>query len=302
MRKFNPVAVHAHFGECGPAGLTLAKSLGVPLVVTFHGRDATITDEIASRSWRGREYLRGRAELIESAACVIAVSEFIRSKVIEQGFRQEQVITHYNGVDARLYTPVTIERAPFVLFVGRFVEKKGCYYLLSALSHLRRRRNVRAVLVGDGPLRSQLESYARAESIQAEFPGFAAPAQVRDWMNRAAVVVVPSVTGRDGDCEGLPTVVLEAQAMATPIIATRHSGIPEGVIDGETAMLVPEKDSSRLSEAIADVLDNPARARLMGEAGRRFVKQRFSIEAQVSGLEDIYERIRSERPGTMRVA
>src|SRR5215213_7959155 len=86
LEQYAPVAVHSHFGESGPPGLTIAKALGVPLIVTFHGKDAMVTDRENATSWRGREYMRRREQLATEAARFIAVSVPIRERLVAQGF------------------------------------------------------------------------------------------------------------------------------------------------------------------------------------------------------------------------
>ncbi len=296
LRERSPVLVHAHFGDCGPEGLAIGRSLAVPVIVTFHGRDATVGDDEFRKSWRGRAYLRRRKHLIANADIVIAVSEYIRSKLAAQGFDERRLVTHYNGIDVAGFVPEPLPREKIILFVGRFVEKKGCRFLLEAMARLKQAGVAsRAVLVGDGPLRSVLEAFAREQGLDAEFVGMQPLDKVTDWMNWSAVVAVPSVTAEDGDSEGLPTVILEAQAMATPVVATRHSGNAEGVREGETALLVPERDSVSLAEALRTILSAPERARAMGAAGRDFVVAHFSLEKQVAGLEELYLRARTDR-------
>jgi glycosyltransferase involved in cell wall biosynthesis len=176
------------------------------------------------------------------------------------------------------------------LFVGRLVEKKGCEYLIESMSLLERDGiSVTAVLIGDGPLRPDLERLASEAGANVQFKGFLPIDEVRRWMNRAAVVAVPSVTAANGDSEGLPTVILEAQAMGAAVVATRHSGNPEGVAEGSTAILVPERDAAALAAALRVFLSEPEKARAFGENGRRFVAENFEIGRQVAGLEDIYE-------------
>lgn len=294
LRRFGPALVHAHFGQSGPAALSLAEALGVPLVVTFHGNDATITAEEARRSWRGREYLRGRQRVIERAALFIAVSEFIRSRLLDQGYPADKVVTHYNGIDVDFFKRRTQEREPVVVFVGRFVEKKGCEYLLRALGKLTAQgKPVRGVLLGDGPLRPQIEQAARDSGAPVEFKGFLPLPEVRDWLGRASLVVVPSVTAANGDSEGLPTVILEAQAMGTPVVATRHAGNAEGVAEGRSALLVDERDVDGLAQAIRFLVDSPQTVEAFGAEGRVFVTANFSIASQVAGLERIYDRVRT---------
>jgi colanic acid/amylovoran biosynthesis glycosyltransferase len=293
LAEQRPVLVHAHFGTSGPTGLTIAEQLGIPLIVTFHGKDATMTAREAASSRRGREYLEHRDRLIAKCDRVIAVSDFIKQKVIEQGFHPDKVIVHRNGIDTDFFQPSQMTREPIILFVGRFVEKKGAEYLLQACKIIRDMGiSAKLVLIGDGPLRRRLEETARQTHLDVQFTGFLALDEVKVWLNKAMVVAVPSVTASNGDCEGLPTVVLEAQAMATPVVATRHAGIPEGVIDGKTALLVDERDARSLAEAISILIENPAEAARIGATAREFVRRHFDISSQVNGLETIYETIR----------
>jgi glycosyltransferase involved in cell wall biosynthesis len=293
LRIFQPTLVHAHFGQSGPAAIALADALEIPMIVTYHGQDATMTSEYARRSWRGREYLRGKEHVKQRASLILAVSDFIRARLIDQGFPADKVITHRNGIDVSAFQRSEGEREPVAVFVGRFVEKKGCEYLIRALGKLRDQGcDIRGILVGDGPLRPTLEQLAGQVGAKVEFTGFLALPEVRKWLGRACVAVVPSVTAADGNSEGLPTVILEAQAMGTPVVATRHAGNAEGLIEGKSALLVAERDVDGLAQALRFLWMNPAMVQSFGAAGRAFVESHFAIEAQVAGLERIYDRVR----------
>lgn len=293
LRRFAPTVVHAHFGTTGPSALALANALDVPLVVTYHGQDATITDEEASRTWRGREYLRGRGRVMQEAAVIIAVSDFIRGRLVAKGYPAGKVVTHRNGISLEAFRRSTQAREPVVVFVGRFVEKKGCAYLVKALALLRRQGcTAKGVLVGDGPDRSELERLAAESGADVSFTGFLGMPQVRDWLARASVVAVPSVTAANGDSEGLPTVILEAQAMGTPVVTTRHAGNAEGVSEGRSALVVAERDVEGLAGGLRFFLENADAVRTYGAAGRAFVESQFDIGTQAHGLERIYDRAR----------
>lgn len=295
LRKFQPRLVHAHFGLSGPSALALADALRVPLVVTYHGQDATITDDQARQSWRGREYLRGRNRVISRAALIIAVADYIRARLLAKGYPASKVVTHRNGINLQFFSRSDQRREAVVLFVGRFVEKKGCEFLLRALTHLRDvGQPTRGVLIGDGPMRPLLESLAAQVNLDVAFTGLLPLPQVRDWLGRASVVAVPSVTAADGDSEGLPTVILEAQAMGAPVVTTRHAGNAEGVIEGRTALLVDERDVVGLAKAIRHFIDRSDLVKEFGAAGRSFVEAKFDIAAQAQGLEVLYDRARSD--------
>jgi colanic acid/amylovoran biosynthesis glycosyltransferase len=290
LRRFRPRLVHAHFGQSGPAGLILADALGIPLVVTYHGQDATITEDQARRSWRGREFLRGKRHVMDRAARIIAVSDFIRSRLVENGYPARKIVTHRNGIDLEFFRRNGQARQPIVVFVGRFVEKKGAEFLVRALGLLRAQGvEARGILIGDGPLRPDLERIAGEVGADAVFAGFLPPIQVKEWLAKASVAAVPSVTASDGNSEGLPTVILEAQAMGTPVVATRHAGNAEGVDEGRSAILVDERDVEGLAEAIRTFVQDPARVESFGNHARRVVEARFSIGNQVTGLEKIYD-------------
>ena len=298
LARFRPSLVHAHFGLSGPAGLILARALDVPLVVTYHGQDATISDEDMHRSWRGREYLRGRAAVMREAGAIIAVSDFIRGRLLEKGYPPEKVTTHYNGIDVKFFQAARIEREAVIVFVGRFVEKKGCESLLRAAGLLQQRgAPIRLIVIGDGPLGPELRRLSSELGLDATFTGFLPSAEVRRHMGLASAVAVPSVTASNGDSEGLPTVILEAQALATPVIATRHAGNAEGVLEGRSALLVGERDVPALAEAMHHLISNPAAVQSFGDAGRRHVQDRFDLDRQVEGLERIYDRARHQYKG-----
>lgn len=293
LRPFAPTVVHSHFGTTGPSALAVAQELGVPLVVTYHGQDATLSDDEARKTWRGREYLRGRAKVMREAGVIVAVSDFIRGRLLAKGYPAEKVVTHRNGINLAEFRRLEGPREPVVVFVGRFVEKKGCEYLVEALALLRRQGcAARGVLVGDGPGRPRLEQLAARSGADVTFTGFRPLPEVREWLARASVVAVPSVTAANGDSEGLPTVILEAQAMETPVVATRHAGNAEGVAEGRSALIVGERDVEGLAGSLRHFLENPEAVRVFGAAGRAFVEAEFDIAVQARGLERIYDRAR----------
>jgi colanic acid/amylovoran biosynthesis glycosyltransferase len=150
-------------------------------------------------------------------------------------------------------------------------------------------------MIGAGPLEQQFREFALQNDLPCVFTGFLDIEGVRSWLGRARVVAVPSVTAQDGDSEGLPTILLEAQAMETPVVATFHSGIPEGVINGATAELVGERDVATLAEKLRTFLESPQKAADFGAAGRDFVRQNFNLITQVRGLETLYRDVRRSR-------
>src|SRR5512138_1331147 len=176
--------------------------------------------------------------------------------------------------------------APLVLSIGRFVAEKGHRHLLEAAALIERgKRGVHWVLVGEGELESQLRREASALGLESQvhFPGWRD--DVPDVLAVADVFVLPS------ENEGFGRVVVEAMAMACPVVATAVGGAPEIVRDGETGVLVPPSDPRALAEAVGSLLDDRARAARLGAAGRARAESRFSLTAHIDGVERVYAEV-----------
>jgi colanic acid/amylovoran biosynthesis glycosyltransferase len=294
LKKLRPVLLHAHFGFVGLRALPIARALGIPLLVTFHGCDATLSDEFfrTNRFYSGRVYLRRRGVLNERAILLIAVSNFIREEMIRQGFSASKIAVHYIGVDTNLFCPdASVKREPIVLFTGRLDEVKGCSYLIRAMARLQSiLPQVELVLIGDGSLRSELEQLAAEKLRKYRFLGFQPPEVVKHWMNRAAVFAMPSVRTPCGSEEGLPTVSLEAQAMRLPVVSFASGGIPEAVAHGVTGFLAPERDTEALTSNLRRLLVDPSLSARMGEEARERACTQFNVRTQTRKLEELYKQ------------
>lgn len=299
IKRLNPVLIHAQFGLSGALALPMTRSLRVPLIVHFRGADATIKDDYARFSslnhWL---YLQRREALKREARLFITVSRFIKDKLLEQGFPENKIVALYSGINVKDFTPdPNLPREPVVLFVGRLTEKKGCEYLIQAMGTVQAHYpEVKLVMIGDGPLRSQLETQARDLPGAVQFLGTQPAATVRQWMNRARLLVAPSVTAAHGDAEGLPNVVLEAQAMGLPVVSTTHAGIPEGVLHGETGFLAPERNAADLATYCLKLLHNPEQWQHFSQQGQIHVRTHFDRTKQVKILEELYKQIIDGKP------
>ena len=150
---------------------------------------------------------------------------------------------------------------------------------------------MRLIVIGEGPLRAPLQRQAGELGVKAQFLGAQGADEVAEWMRRAALLVAPSVTAHDGDAEGLPNVVVEGAASGIPVVATRHSGIPEAVADGETGFLVKEGDRAALAARIRALLEGADLRREMGFAARALAVERFDRVRQAVRLEAIYDEV-----------
>jgi len=285
LPALHPKLVHAHFGRSGALALPIARRLNVPLVVSFYGGDAT-KDKHYQRQWLPTIYQRRLTELQTEAALFLCVSAFIRDQLLARGFPPEKVLVQRSGVN--LDTPIEPgDPAPagYVMFAGRFVEKKGAMYLIEAVRRLEAMgRDVRLLLVGAGPLEAELRR-ATASLQHVEFRGWMPNNELRRWMRGALALCVPSVHAADGDAEGLPTVVIEAMAAGTPVIGSDHAGIGEAIEDARTGFLVPEQDPDAIAAALRRLLDDPGLRRQLGENARSAAVEHFDMFKQSRRLE-----------------
>lgn len=295
LRKRRPTLLHAHFGQDAAVALPLRRQLNVPQVVTFHGYDATIDPATPPVDYPDRIYRRRHGRLIRESTLALAVSRFIADRLLAAGWDAERVRIHHIGVDTDFFRPPTRrEREPVVLFVARLVEKKGGTHFLDAMARVRASLpGARAVVIGDGPLRSVLQRRSDELGVNAEFLGTQPREVVREWMGRATVFCVPSVVAANGDAEGFGMVFAEAQAMGLPVVAHRSGGIAEAVADGETGLLVPEGDTAALAAAIHLLMSDHARWSSFSEAGMRRIGERFNLRRQTADLEVIYDEVRA---------
>jgi colanic acid/amylovoran biosynthesis glycosyltransferase len=285
LAMLRPRLIHAHFGRGGALALPIARALRLPLVVTFHGGDAT-KDSHYRRQFVPTIFQRRCEALQREAALIICVAEHIREALLARNFPAEKLKVIRYGIepeaDGGSQRPA--ER-PYLLFVGRFVEKKGIGHLLDAMRVLEREgAAVDLVLVGDGPMVEVLKRQASGLT-RVRFLGWLPNQEVRCLMKAALAICVPSVAAQTGDSEGLPNVVLEAMACAVPVIGSNIAGIAEAVEHDNTGFLIPPADPPAIATVARQLLGDLALRSRMGLAARATATERFSAVAQSRMLE-----------------
>jgi colanic acid/amylovoran biosynthesis glycosyltransferase len=280
--------LHCHFGPNGLIGAFL-KDCGRAdrLVVTFHGSDI---------NGYPRRYGEGvyRA-LYDRADALTCGSRFIRDKLVANGCPAQKIRVLPVGLRMEDYPETDSPREEgMILSVGRLVEVKGFRYAVEAFAAIRRRfPKAHYVIAGGGPDRAMLEGLARELGVAEGLSllGDLSDTEVAALYRRASVFVLPSVRASNGAEEGQGLVLQEAQASGLPVVSTLVGGIPEGVVEGETGFLVPEKDPAALAERIGELLGNASLRERMGRKGRAFVSETYDIKRLSSRLIGLYNEI-----------
>lgn len=274
-------AVLAEYGDTGVQVMNAADQAGIPLIVHFHGYDASNQSVL-------KEHEKTYVQMFKTASAIIAVSRAMQRKLIELGAPEEKV--HYNpyGVDCERFGGANPGQAPpHFIAVGRFTEKKAPQITISAFARtLKACPDARLRMVGEGPLLEECQVLAKQLGVEHAigFLGGQEHSVVQAEMQRARCFIQHSVVAPSGDSEGTPVSILEAGATGLPVVSTRHAGIPDVVIEGQTGFLVDEGDEVGMANYMIELGSDAALAARMGQAARDHIQQKFSQQQSLVRL------------------
>jgi len=283
LRRERPLILHAFLFHANLLACLVGRLAGVPIIL--------VSERTMGMENRARYVVNWLTAPLANR--IVAVSPSVRDFVVQRvGIPASKVLVIPNGVDvARFAAAQPISRAAWGLpaegsligAVMRLDPVKGGETLVRAVAALP--PGPHAVVVGDGPQRAAWESLADALGVAGRIHFVGYQADVPAWLAACDVFVLSS------EREGMPNAVLEAMAAGRPVVATAVGGTPDVVLDGVTGLLVPPRDPAALARAIQSLLDDPARAREMGAAGRWRVEEHFSLEAVVARTVALYDSL-----------
>ncbi|NDL62333.1 glycosyltransferase [Acerihabitans arboris] len=245
----------AHFGTEGVFALKL-RQLGVisgPICTIFHGSDISHKDTV-------KKYLNDYQKLFAETELILPISKLWKSRLEEMGCPAEKISVSHMGVniDDFAFEPRLINKDSInIISVARLNEKKGLVVAIKACALLKKFNiKFRYIIIGDGPLKGQLTSLISKLQLEneVELSGFKTQDSVKVLLAKADIFLLPSVTGTDGDMEGIPVALMEAMACGLPVVSTFHSGIPELVENSVSGWLAPEFDDVKLAEIIESII------------------------------------------------
>jgi colanic acid/amylovoran biosynthesis glycosyltransferase len=259
-----------------------------PVATVFHGFDVSRSDII-------EKHLGNYHRLFEQTEVLLPISELWKRRLLQWGAPKDKLRVLRMGVDLDQLQMRATTRQPIdplqVLSVARLTEKKGLEYALAGVTQARSK--IAYTIIGTGPLDKPLRELAgSAEPGGINFAGEQAQHKVFEALQQADVFLLPSVTAADGDMEGVPVVLMEAMAKGVIVLATRHSGIPELIDDGVSGLLVAERDSAAIANALDRVAAGEIDVARMRTEARLKVESKFDNAALDRELIDICRSLR----------
>ncbi len=281
--------IHAHFVWVeGIAARVISDLTGIPVSLHPHAFDLFLRDQ---------ESVRRQLALSDGA---IAISQYHR-QLLERlcpAPSAETIRVVYNGLDAEEFRPAPRPREGSevrVLSIGSLREKKGHEYLIDACALLAKKGYpFRCTIVGDGPRRTSLQARIDQHGLPGcvSLVGAKTQEEVKELYRESDLFVLACIVTDDGDSDGVPTVLVESLAMQLPVVTTPVAAIPEFVVDGETGLLVPERDSFALARAMERLIVDPDLGRRLGERGRRAVAEQFDVRRTSAQLAAFFAEVR----------
>jgi len=262
LRALSPDLIHVHFGTDAVDLWPSARDLNVPVLVTLHGFDINTYREwweAGHGGWRRRSYPRRLLRMaVHPSVRFIAVSKAIKQRAIKYGVPESKITVCYIGVDTCRFRPGGLpltQRAKKILFVGRMVEKKAPLLMVRAFAEVCKHvPDAKLTMIGSGPLLDKTKALAEELSISVEFLGARTSDEVLTQMQEARVFCLPSVTAANGDAEGLPISILEAQACGLPVVTSARGAVGEVIVDGRNGACIAEQSIHGFAVTLTEIL------------------------------------------------
>lgn len=285
--------VLANYGISASHMVTPCKALNIPLIVIFHGHDATDKKLL-------NEYKHKYAKLFDYASKIIVVSNDMKSQLIGLGAPKSKIQVIPCGVNTSMFESNTepVQQKIF-LAVGRLTPKKGPLYTIKAFnSVLQKQPDAKLIFVGNknglyNECQDLISNLGIGKSVT--FTGILSQQEISNLMQSSLAFVQHSITAPNGDMEGSPVSIMEASSSGLPIVSTRHAGIKELVVHNKTGFLVDEKDVNKMAEYMLRLCDDFELAKTLGIEGRKHIEQNYEQKKQIGKLYILAKNIVSSK-------
>lgn len=260
------------------------KASGLPVVVHFHGYDASVKVTV--------EKCDNYKDVFSLATKVVAVSRKMEEMLLNLGCPPKKLVYNVYGpqLEFEIVKP-SYSKKQFI-GIGRFADKKAPYYTILAFNEVARKHpDARLLLAGSGILLNMCKNLVRQFELekQVEFLGVITPKEYRQLLSESLAFVQHSITAENGDMEGTPLAILEASVAGLPVISTKHAGITDVVEHGVTGLLCEEHDVAAMTNNMLKILNDVAYAQQLGAAGKQNILEHYSMQRHIESLQNILE-------------
>ena len=290
LRKNRIQVIIANYGQSGAELYRLANRMGIPLVVHFHGFDASVKQVI-------QHYKDGYRGMFEIAKAIIVVSTEMRSKVISLGAPENKIFlmrcapaSHFSNINPNY-------RSNQIIAIGRFVEKKAPYLTILAFKEAQEiLPDLKLKFIGEGELLQVCKELSYALEIKnIEFTSVMESGDIAREMANSFCFVQHSKTAENGDKEGTPVAVLEAMAAGLPVISTYHAGIPDVIQNNENGFLVHEGDVHGMAKSIVKLYQDRNLAERFGDNNKKYIQSNLTQERYKAGWDSLIQQVVNEQ-------
>lgn len=301
-----PDLIHAHFGPSGYDFLVFKKIFRLPLITAFYGQDLSMLPA------QFPEWRRRYQKLFKEGECFLVEGKHMKKCLVKLGCPEGKVIIRHHGVNLRetKFIPRTLKKNKTVkvLISASFREKKGIPDAIEAFGRVKNENpklKMILTIIGDsvGDLLGEKEKKKIYNKIKkyhlkdcVTFLGYRPHSIFLEELYKHHIFLSPSITATDGDTEGgAPVSIIEASATGMPVVSTTHCDIPEVVLDKKSGYLVSERDVDSLALKLESLVSKPYLWGKMGLSGRKHIEKNYDLKKQVEQLEEIYEKVLSNK-------
>ncbi|MFM7726231.1 MAG: glycosyltransferase [Flavobacteriales bacterium] len=291
LRKTKPDILFAEFGVVGADCTPTARKLNIPLAVHFFGFDASEYKVL-------EDFKEAYQQMFAYASVIFVVANSMKSKLVELGAPAEKIIvTHCAAHESFAQLQPNLQSKK-IYAIGRMIDKKAPHLVILAFKKcLEKHPDATLLFYGNGPLFrfvkdlvDNLELHERVKLL-----GVVEREVYQKEMQDVRFFVQHSRTAENGDMEGTPVAIIEAQSAGLPVVSTRHSGILDIVVHNETGFLVDEGDVAAMAEHMCTLLDDPELAKRMGAAGKKRIREHFTMEHHIQTINKALAAVHAKR-------
>ena len=279
--------VMAEYGTTGSFITPICKNLDIPLLVHFHGFDASRKDTL-------NNFKKGYELMFSYAKKIIVVSNAMKQALVGQGCPEKKLVLNTCGPHSDYLNIKPDSESNSIISVGRHTYKKAPYLTILAFQKvLIKHPQLKLKMIGDGELFDVSKNLVKSLGLENNIIllGALERKEIIKHLQTAFLFIQHSLVASNGDSEGTPVGIIEAMAAGLPVVSTRHAGIPDVVTENETGFLVDENDINQMASYILKITDDRKLAKCLGEKGKARILSEFTLQKHIAIIDCLIQEI-----------